>query len=51
MTIASAKQGTAAMWIQAAGQWIAITFYIWSLAAPKLFPDRDFGVARNKSGE
>mmetsp|Transcript_23504 Transcript_23504/g.22645 ORF Transcript_23504/g.22645 Transcript_23504/m.22645 type:complete len:431 (-) Transcript_23504:139-1431(-) len=38
----SARQGLAAMWIQAAGQWIAILLYIWTLIAPKLFPDRDF---------
>lgn len=39
---ASARQGLAAMWIQAAGQWIAISLYIWTLIAPKLFPDREF---------
>lgn len=37
------KTGYAAMWIQATAQWIAIAFYFWSLVAPKLFPDRDFG--------
>jgi hypothetical protein len=36
------KSGRAAMWIQAAGQWIALVMYMWTLIAPKLFPDRDF---------
>ena len=37
------RTGRAAMWIQAAGQWIAIIIYLWSLIAPKVFPNRDFG--------
>jgi hypothetical protein len=31
------------MWIQAAGCWIAVLIYLWSLVAPKIFPNRDFG--------
>jgi len=42
-TYENPKTGYAAMWIQATAQWIAIVFYFWSLIAPKLFPDRDFG--------
>jgi hypothetical protein len=41
-SISNPKTGSAAMWIQAAGQWIAIAIYLWSLIAPKLFPDREF---------
>ncbi len=41
-SISNPKTGRAAMWIQAAGQWIAVVIYLWSLLAPKLFPDRDF---------
>lgn len=41
-SIANPKTGRAAMWIQAAGQWIAVSVYLWSLVAPKFFPDRDF---------
>lgn len=37
------RTGRVAMWIQAAGQWIAILIYLWSLIAPKVFPNRDFG--------
>lgn len=40
--ISSPKNGDAAMWLQAAGEWIAILLYVWTLVAPKLFPDRDF---------
>ena len=36
------RTGTATMWIQAAGIWIAVVIYMWSLFAPKLFPDREF---------
>jgi hypothetical protein len=39
------KAGRAAMWMQAAGQWVAFLLYSWSLFAPALFPDRDFGAA------
>lgn len=41
-SIDNPQTGRAAMWIQAAGSWIAILLYLWSLIAPKLFPDRDF---------
>jgi hypothetical protein len=41
-SLAFPKSGSVAMWLQAAGQWIAILLYIWSMIAPKLFPDREF---------
>lgn len=44
--MSSINSGVAAMWLQAAAQWVALLFYLWSLVAPKLFPDRDFGVRR-----
>ena len=37
------RNGSAAMWIQAAGQWIAVVIYLWSLVAPKILTNRDFG--------
>jgi hypothetical protein len=37
------RTGRTAMWIQAAGCWIAVLIYLWSLIAPKIFPNRDFG--------
>jgi len=34
--------GRASMWIIIASQWLALLLYLWTLAAPRLFPDRDF---------
>jgi hypothetical protein len=31
-----------AMWIKIASQWMAILLYLWTLIAPRLFPDREF---------
>ena len=44
--LSTANSGTAAMWLQASGQWVALAMYAWSLIAPKLFPDRDFSGGR-----
>jgi cell wall-associated NlpC family hydrolase len=41
-SISNPRSGRAAMWIQAAGQWIAIAMYGWSLIAPRILSDRDF---------
>jgi hypothetical protein len=30
------------MWIIIGSQWLVFTLYLWSLVAPRLFPDRDF---------
>lgn len=38
----SPQAGKVAMWMQAASQWTAMGLYIWTCAAPALFPDRDF---------
>lgn len=40
--IENPRTGRAAMWIQAAGQWISILMYLWSLVAPKILTNRDF---------
>jgi len=37
------RTGRVAMWIQAAGQWVAIIIYLWSLVAPQVLSGRDFG--------
>ena len=34
--------GTTSMWMIISSQWIALTLYLWTLVAPRLFPDRDF---------
>jgi len=41
-SMASAKTGEAAMWLQASSIWVAALFYCWRLVAPRLFPDREF---------
>ena len=41
-SISNPRAGRAAMWIQAAGSWIAISLYLWTLIAPKVLSDREF---------
>jgi Serine incorporator (Serinc) len=36
------KNGKAALWLTASGQWACLLLYLWTLAAPRLMPDRDF---------
>ena len=36
--------GFPAMWIKIVTSWICYSLYLWTLAAPVMFPDRDFGV-------
>jgi hypothetical protein len=30
------------MWVKIVAQWLTMLLFAWTLAAPKLFPDRDF---------
>lgn len=32
------------MWVKIASQWVAMALFLWTLIAPSVFPDRDFGV-------
>eukprot|EP00536_Pseudo-nitzschia_multiseries_P012849 jgi/Psemu1/290541/fgenesh1_pg.512_\ len=41
-TVANPQMGEANMWIIIGSQWCALLVYIWTLIAPRLFPDRDF---------
>ncbi|CAM9519267.1 unnamed protein product [Heterosigma akashiwo] len=41
-TTVSQRQGEAAQYLQITGQWLAMLLYLWTIIAPKLFPDRDF---------
>jgi hypothetical protein len=41
-SVANPSVGQVAMWMIMASQWIALLLYSWTLAAPRLFPDRDF---------
>jgi len=40
--IANPDKSHANMWIILISQWVAMGLYMWTLAAPKMFPDRDF---------
>ncbi|KAL7554060.1 hypothetical protein ACHAWF_017449 [Thalassiosira exigua] len=40
--IANPDVGEVSMWMLVTSQWIAMLLYLWTLAAPSLFPDRDF---------
>lgn len=41
--VANPGAGLVAMWMVIASQWIVLLLYLWTLVAPRLFPDRDFG--------
>jgi len=36
--------GLAAVWVKVVSSWICVAMYIWTLAGPAIFPDRDWGV-------
>jgi len=38
----SSSTGLAQMWVKIISQWLAIAIYVWTLIAPRCFPDRDF---------
>jgi len=39
---ANPSVGRVSMWIVVSSQWLVQSLYLWTLAAPGLFPDRDF---------
>lgn len=39
---ANPQVGKVSMWIIIGSQWLCLTLYLWTLLAPRLFPDRDF---------
>ena len=39
---ANPQIGNVSMWMIISSQWFALTLYLWTLIAPRLFPDRDF---------
>ena len=41
-TLANPQVGRVGMWIIVGSQWVVLTLYLWTLVAPRLFPDRDF---------
>ena len=40
--IANPDVSETSMWMLIVSQWIALSLYLWSLVAPRFFPDRDF---------
>ena len=41
-TPANPDVGNVSMWMIIASQWVVLVLYLWTLVAPRLFPDRDF---------
>ena len=41
-TVANPQIGEVNMWIMIGSQWVALVLYMWTLVAPRLFPDREF---------
>jgi len=41
-TVANPQVGRTSMWMIIGSQWLMVALYLWTLLAPKLFPDRDF---------
>ena len=41
-TIANRNVGYISMWVIIGSQWFVMTLYLWTLIAPRLFPNRDF---------
>lgn len=39
---ANPEVGEVSMWMLIASQWFFMVLYLWTLVAPRLFPDRDF---------
>jgi hypothetical protein len=40
--MANPDVGQVSMWMLIVSQWIAMLLYLWTLVAPKIFPNRDF---------
>ena len=41
--------GEGSVWVKMATSWVVHLFYLWSMLAPVIFPDRDFGYGTNDS--
>lgn len=39
---ANPSAGSVGMWMIIASQWLVMALYLWTLVAPRLFPDREF---------
>ena len=43
--------GEGSVWVKMSTSWVVHLFYLWSLLAPVLFPDRDFGYGGSGSSD
>ena len=43
--------GNQNVWVNMVTQWVVFALYIWTMIAPRCFPDRDFGYGRYSSSE
>lgn len=34
------------MWVKISTQWLTMALFLWTVLAPKLLPDREFGLMR-----
>ena len=41
-SVANPEAGEVSMWMIIASQWLTLSLYLWTLVAPRLFPDREF---------
>ena len=41
-TLVNPNVGRVGMWMVIGSQWFVMTLYMWTLVAPRLFPDREF---------
>lgn len=41
-SVANPSAGEVSMWMVITSQWLILLLYLWTLMAPRLFPDRDF---------
>jgi len=41
-SLANPSVGRVGMWMVIGSQWLVMTLYVWTLVAPRLFPDREF---------
>jgi hypothetical protein len=41
-SVANPQSGNFSMWMVICSQWLICLLYLWTLIAPKVFPDRDF---------
>jgi len=41
-SVANPSAGNVSMWMMISSQWLILLLYLWTLVAPRLFPDRNF---------